>query len=256
MSDDLDSTRRFGGVARLYGAHALPRLAAVRVTVVGIGGVGSWTAEALARSGVGALTLIDLDHLALSNINRQVHALDATLGQAKGEAMRQRIHDINPACHVQVIDDFLTPENAANLLARTDAVVDAIDNVRAKTALAAHCHAQRLPFMMCGGAGGKTQATRVRVADLSLTVNDPLLSKVRARLRKVHGFPSGRPGGKSQAFGVPAVFVDEAPAPPPATCSPDAPLNCAGYGSVVHVTATVGFVAAGWMIHRLLEKRL
>lgn len=264
--DAPDLARRFGGVARLYGQAALERFRGAHVAVVGVGGVGSWVVEALARSAVGRLTLIDLDNVAESNINRQLQATDATLGMAKVEALRQRIATINPACVVTCVEEFVDPDNVAQLLAGPfDAVVDAIDQVRAKVAIAAHCARQRLPLVVVGGAGGQLDPTRLRVDDLSRTVQDPLLSKVRAKLRKEHGFPRDA----KKKFGIPAIYSDEPLRYPEAACAveegvageaggeadgtaPAGPglvtgpqgLNCAGFGSSVCVTAPFGFAAA------------
>ncbi len=264
--DAPDLARRFGGVARLYGQAALERFLGAHVAVVGVGGVGSWVVEALARSAVGRLTLIDLDNVAESNINRQLQATDATLGMAKVEALRQRIATINPACVVTCVEEFVDPDNVADLLAGPfDAVVDAIDQVRAKVAIATHCARQRLPLVVVGGAGGQLDPTRLRVDDLSRTVQDPLLSKVRAKLRKEHGFPRDA----KKKFGIPAVYSDEPLRYPEAACAVadgaagevggdaggTAPagaglvtgpqgLNCAGFGSSVCVTAPFGFAAA------------
>ncbi|QDF98767.1 tRNA cyclic N6-threonylcarbamoyladenosine(37) synthase TcdA [Azoarcus sp. DD4] len=249
---EVDAERRFGGIARLYDDSAPVRLAASHVCVIGIGGVGSWAAEALARSGVGRLTLIDLDHVAESNINRQAHALDATLGQAKVQAMAERIHGINPQARVGTVEDFVTPDNVADLLKDFDLVVDAIDNVRAKVAIAAHCRRQRLPLLMAGGAGGKRDPARIRVADLSATEQDPLLSKVRATLRREHGYP--REAGKK--FGIEVVYSTEPLRYPPASCdSGRGPqgLACAGFGSSMAVTASVGLFLAARAIERLLR---
>lgn len=249
---DVDVERRFGGIGRLYGDRALARLSASSVCVVGIGGVGSWVVEALARSGVGHLTLIDLDHVAESNINRQAHALDATLGQAKVAAMSERVRGINPLCRVTQVDDFLTPENVSELLGGFDVVVDAIDNVRAKVAMAAHCRLHRLTLVMAGGAGGKVDPTRIRVDDLSRTEQDPLLAKVRAQLRKAHGFPRD----PKRKFAIEAVYSCE-PLRYPDVVACDAGrgpqgLACAGYGSSMAMTASVGlFVAARAMDHLL-----
>jgi tRNA A37 threonylcarbamoyladenosine dehydratase len=249
----IDPGRRFGGIARLYGDDALPRLAAARVAVAGIGGVGSWVAEALARSGVGMLRLIDLDNVAESNINRQIHALDDTLGQAKVTAMAARVHGINPDCRVDVVEDFLTAANAAELLREVDLVIDAVDDVRAKVAIAAQGRAQRLPVLMAGGAGGKRDPRRILVADLARVTQDPLLAKVRARLRREHGFPRGGDGD----FGIEAVYSVE-PLLRPEVCEGDgAPqgLSCAGYGSSMAMTASVGLFLAARAIERLLRPR-
>lgn len=247
--DAIDRGRRFGGIARLYGAHALSQLAGLRACVVGIGGVGSWAAETLARSGVGRLRLIDLDHVAESNINRQVHALEPTLGQAKVLAMRERIHAIDPQIEVDAVEEFLLPENAAALLEGCDLVIDAIDNVRAKVAIVRACREARRALVVCGGAGGKTDPARIRVDDLARTVQDPLLSKVRRSLRAEHGFPR-EPGRK---FGVIAVYSEEPPRMPVSTCDAGPlGLSCAGYGSSMAVTASVGLFAAARGLDALL----
>lgn len=251
--DDLvDRERRFGGIARLYGPGALERLERASVCVVGVGGVGSPAVEAFARSGVGSITLIDLDHVAESNINRQVHALETTLGQSKVEAMAERILAINPAAKVRCIDDFLTPENAATYLQGFDAVVDAIDNVRAKVAMALACRGTRMHLVMAGGAGGKTDPARVRVDDLSRTQQDPLLAKVRRQLRAQHGYSRD----PRRRFGIEAVYSEEPPRQPAtagesAACAPQG-LACAGYGSSMVVTATVGLIAASRVLEGLL----
>lgn len=251
-AEQVDSTRRFGGIDRLYGEGALACLAAARVCVVGVGGVGSWVAEALARSGVGRLTLIDLDHVAESNINRQAHALEHTLGQSKVVAMAERIAAINPLAEVATVEEFATPENVRALLRDFDVVVDAVDNVRAKIAMAVACREFRTALIMAGGAGGKTDPTRIRVADLSCTEQDPLLAKVRAGLRKEHGFPRE----PKKKFGIEAVYSLEPLRYPLAVCAAgQAPqgLACAGYGSSMAVTASVGLFAAARAIEHLLR---
>lgn len=259
-----DDARRFGGIARLYGDAGRARLATAHVCVVGIGGVGSWAVEALARSGLGRLTLIDLDHVAESNINRQIHATEATLGQAKVEAMRERIAAYNPACQIALVDDFVTVDNAAALLGGGfDYVIDAIDAVRVKVAMIAFCRDAGVPVVTCGAAGGQIDPTQIRVDDLSRTIQDPLLSKVRGQLRKSHGFPRD----PKRKFGVEAVFSTEPlryPAPD-ASCelpagngqavSGPAGLNCAGFGSVVTVTACVGMFAAARALNALAAAR-
>lgn len=250
---NVDLERRFGGIERLYGERTITRLAAARVTIVGIGGVGCWVAEALARSGVGTLKLIDPDNLVESNINRQIHALDSTLGQAKVAAMATRIHGIHPQCRIEETEDFLTPENAASLLLDTDLVVDAIDNVRAKTAIAAHCRQMRLPLLMAGGAGGKTDPRRIQIQDLARATQDPLLSKVRARLRREHGF-TREPGKK---FGIEAVTSDE-PLRRPPVCGKESGLqglSCAGYGSSMAMTASIGLFIAARALELLLREK-
>lgn len=241
----FDHERRFGGVARLYGPDGAARLRAAHAVVVGIGGVGSWSAEALARTGVGKITLIDLDMVAESNANRQIHALDDVWGKAKVDAMRERIAAINPGCSVACIEDFVTPDNVSSVLVGDfSVVIDAIDQVRAKVGMVAYCHGRGLPIVVAGAAGGQLDPTRVAVSDLSQTVQDPLLAKVRAQLRREHGFP--RNGKK---FGVSAVFSSEPLRYPTAGASCEASgapagLNCAGFGSSVCVTAVFGMVAA------------
>lgn len=248
----VDPARRFGGIARLYGPEAIAVLARARVCVVGIGGVGSWVAEALARSGVGRLTLIDMDHVVESNMNRQIHALDPTLGQAKVLAMRERIRTINPLAEVEAVDQFVTPENAPSLLVGFDVVVDAVDEVRAKIAIVLACREAGVPLIVSGGAGGKTDPARIRVGDLSRTEQDPLLAKVRRRLRAEHGF-SRTPGRK---FGIETVYSCEAIRYPDAACDSGGPqgLSCAGFGSSIAVTASVGLQVAARVIETLLAR--
>ncbi len=244
--------RRFGGLERLYGKPGAARIRAAHVAVVGIGGVGSWAVEALARSGVGQLTLIDLDHVAESNINRQIHALDDTLGQAKVHAMRERIQHIHPGCQVHCVEEFVEPGNwPAMLPGGVDALIDACDQVPAKTAMAAWARVQRSLFITVGAAGGKRLAHKVDVDDVAQVTHDPLLAQLRYRLRKHHGAP--RDGKK---IGVPCVFSREAVAPPDASCAVqgDGSLNCHGYGSVVAVTATFGQCAAGWVLDALARE--
>jgi len=255
-----DYQRRFGGIERLYGAGALLRAAAAHVVVVGIGGVGSWAAEALARSGVGRLTLIDLDHVAESNVNRQIHALQSTFGAAKVTAMRERIAAINPACVVKAVEEFIDETNVATLIPPCDAVIDAIDQVRAKAALIAWCRRAGICVVTTGGAGGRTDPTRIEVMDLSRTTQDALASKVRARLRKEYGFTRD----PKKKFGVDCVFSPEQIRRPAAgSCAADgdtaedaidpaAGLNCAGYGSSVAVTASFGFAAAARVLAGIL----
>lgn len=241
--EEADLARRFGGVARLYGAPEAERIAAAHIAIVGIGGVGSWVAEALARTGIGQLTLIDLDMVAESNTNRQIQALDGNYGKAKVDAMAERILAIHPRCQVHRIEDFVTPENTANLLQGFDVVVDAIDQVRVKTAMIAHCQKIRLPIVTAGAAGGQTDPTQIRLGDLAQTVQDPLLAKVRSRLRKEFGFPRD----PRKKFGVSAVYSTEPLRYPTASCAPGSGpegLNCAGFGSSVCVTSVFGMVAA------------
>ncbi|MFT4171598.1 MAG: tRNA threonylcarbamoyladenosine dehydratase [Rhodocyclaceae bacterium] len=252
--DDFDHARRFGGVGRLYGDATAQRFAAARVCVVGVGGVGSWAAEALARSAVGEITLIDLDMIAESNTNRQIHALGDAYGMAKVDAMRARLLAINPGATVHAIEDFVSVDNLDLMLAGHDIVLDAIDNVGVKVAMAAWCHANGMPLVMCGGAGGKSDPTRLQVADLSSTEQDPLLAKVRSRLRKEHAFP--KPGkGRTARFGIEAVYSSEPVQTPDVCAAGEGPqgLSCAGYGSSVVVTATAGLLAASRVLHRLAQ---
>lgn len=245
-----DLPRRFGGLARLYGEDGAQAIRQAHVVVVGVGGVGSWAAEALARSGVGRLTLVDLDHVAESNVNRQIHALTPTLGQAKVQAMRERILHIHPACEVEALEDFVTAENWPRLgPERASAVLDACDDMRAKTAMAAWARrADTGPFITVGAAGGKRLAQLVEIDDLARASHDPLLAQLRARLRREHAAPR-----EGQAMGLAAVFSREAVQPPDPSCQlvGDGSLNCHGYGSVVSVTATFGLCAAGWILDRL-----
>ncbi len=250
VSESSVTDRRFGGLDRLYGVIGAARIRAAHVVVVGVGGVGSWTVESLARSGVGRLTLIDLDNVSESNINRQIHALDDTVGMAKVEAMRQRIAHINPSCVVTCIEDFVEPSNWPNILngAEVDAVIDACDQVKAKTVMAAWALKERALFITVGAAGGKRLAHKVDIDDLANTSHDPLLAKLRYNLRREHG--AAREGKK---IGVACVFSREAVAPPDASCDVqgDGSLNCSGYGSVVTVTATFGQCAAGWVFDQI-----
>ena len=261
----LDFERRFGGVRRLYGAAALERFRQAHVCVIGMGGVGSWAVEALARSAVGRLTLVDLDNIAESNVNRQLHALEGSFGMAKVTAMAARVRAINPLAEVREIEDFITPDNLDTLLGRQyDVVLDAIDDARAKVALAAWCRQHRIPLVMAGGAGGRVDPARIRVADLVEVHGDRLLAKVRNQLRRDHGFPKGldgnKPGRKKklQKFGIACIYSDEPLQQPETACSADAEtitgLNCAGYGSSVAVTASCGMMAAAEVFKALLAK--
>lgn len=253
MSEEFE--RRFGGLRRLYGPAGAQRIFDAHVVVVGIGGVGSWAAEALARSGVSRISLVDMDHVAVSNINRQIHASDATLGMAKVQAMRERIHSYHPSCVVDEVDAFVDPENWTTLLQYLghwpDGVIDACDQVRAKTALAAWAAANRTRFVTVGAAGGKRKPHAVEVADLAEVTHDPLLAQLRYRLRKHHGARrEGRMGWR-------CVFSREAVSQPDAACvsgDTDGSLNCHGYGSSVSVTATFGLCAAGALMDGLAQE--
>jgi tRNA A37 threonylcarbamoyladenosine dehydratase len=251
----MDLGRRFGGVSRLYGASALECFQAAHVCVVGIGGVGSWAAEALARSAIGEITLIDLDMVAESNVNRQIHALGDAFGKAKTDAMADRILAINPICRIHTIEDFVSQENLDQMLdGKFDYVIDAIDNVRTKAAMIAWCKGHGVPVIAAGGAGGQIDPTRITIGDLACTIQDPLLSKVRSRLRKEYGFPRD----PKKKFGVPAVFSSEPLCYPANGASCEEPpalngLSCAGYGSSVCVTAPFGLFAASEVLRHLAE---
>jgi tRNA A37 threonylcarbamoyladenosine dehydratase len=248
ISDAPDLERRFGGLQRLYGEEGYALLRASRVAVVGLGGVGSWAVEALARSGIGSLTLIDLDHVAESNINRQVQALGVTLGQAKAVALRDRVADIHPGCAVHVVEDFVDEDNWPALLPwPIDALIDACDQGRAKLALAVWARQTLLPFVSVGAAGGKRLPQRTEVADLAEVTHDPLLASLRQRLRKAHGSP------RKAAFGLRCVFSREAVQRPSQACDVESNLNCAGYGSSVAVTASFGLAAAADVMEQLLR---
>lgn len=257
---DIDYERRFGGIARLYGDAGLKRFQDAHVCVIGVGGVGSWIVEALARSAIGAITMIDLDNLAESNVNRQLHALTDTLGQAKVYALAERIKQINPTCRVTQVEDFITPDNVADMIGGKgyDYVIDAIDNVRAKTALIVYCREHGIKLVTLGGAGGQIDPTKIEVRDLCRTEQEPLLAKVRKRLRRYHGFPRGT----KNKFHIDAVFSTE-PLRFPELCEAGddeddgdgkagiTGLNCAGFGSAMVVTAAFGLVAASHVLNKL-----
>lgn len=252
---DADLERRFGGLRRLHGDAAYERLRRARVAVVGVGGVGSWAVEALARSGVAVLWLFDLDQVSESNINRQVQALGATVGQAKVTALRDRVADIHPGCAVHAVEEFVDEAHWPALLTEpVDVLIDACDQVRAKALLSAWGLATGTPVVCVGAAGGKQRPQAVEVADLAQVSHDPLLATLRQRLRQQHGAPRGdatsHPAGRGprapRPIGVRCVFSREpVQAPPGPACDiVDGTLNCHGYGSSVTVTATFGLVAA------------
>lgn len=243
---------RFGGIGRLYTPEGLAKLRQSHICVIGIGGVGSWAVEALARSGVGKLTLIDMDDICVTNINRQIHAMSGEIGKLKTEVMQERITKINPECEVQIIDDFLTTENLNDYLLRGyDYVIDAIDSVKVKAALIAFCKRNKIKIITTGGAGGQTDPTQIQIADLSKTIQDPLASKVRSLLRKEYNF-SQNPKRK---FGVDCVFSTQPLIFPAMSegCEVSATMNCAnGFGAATMVTATFGFFAVSRVIAKLL----
>ena len=251
-----DLERRFGGLRRLHGAIAYERLRAARIAVIGVGGVGSWAAEALARSGVAELTLIDLDQVGESNINRQIHALESTVGQAKVVALKDRIAQIHPGCVVHPVEEFVDEVNVHALLSAQplDGVIDCCDQVRAKAAVAAWGREHGCAVITVGAAGGKCQPELVQVADLADVTHDPLLASLRQRLRQHHG------GARKGSMALPCVFSREAvQAPLDADCSleggGDGSLNCHGYGSSVTVTATFGLVAAAQILKHVMKSR-
>ena len=242
-----DNALRFGGVARLYGAGGLQRLLQASVCVVGLGGVGSWAAEALARSAVGQLTLVDLDDVCVSNVNRQLQALDGAIGRPKVNVMAERIHAIHPACRVRAVAEFFTESTAEEILeSRFDFVVDAIDQVANKCLLIARCRQRGIPIVSAGGAGGRRNPAAIRVADLAQTSRDALLQQVRKRLRDEHGFARD----PKAPFGVPCVFSTEPPEPPAGGC-PGRVTCDNGYGTASFVTGTFGLVAASCVVAKI-----
>ncbi len=255
--DSIDYGARFGGVSRLLGEAALARLSTAHVAVVGLGGVGSWVCEALARSGLGSLTLVDLDEVCITNINRQLPALTSTVGRPKAVVLAERARDIQPALQVHPITEFFTRDTASALLAPPyDCVIDAIDSPSLKALLIASCHAPQTPVITSGGAGGRRDPTRVRVADLAHTSHDPLLGEVRRILRRDHGFPRGE-----AAFGVECVFSTEAMCHAASGGTPEAPAETGSdqragrasgcersFGTACFVTGTFGFVIAARVV--------
>ncbi|QLB40366.1 tRNA cyclic N6-threonylcarbamoyladenosine(37) synthase TcdA [Mannheimia pernigra] len=254
MAERLDNyEQRFGGIGRLYTPEGLEKLRRSHICVIGIGGVGSWAVEALARSGIGKITMIDMDDICVTNINRQIHAMSGTVAQLKTEAMKERIERINPECAVEIIDDFITQENIPDYLNRGyDYVIDAIDSVKTKAALIAYCKRHKIKLITTGGAGGQTDPTQIQIADLSKTIQDPLASKVRSLLRKEYHF-SQNPKRK---FGIDCVFSTQPLIFPKMGegCEVSATMNCAnGFGAVTMVTATFGFFAVSRVIAKLLK---
>jgi len=255
---------RFGSLARLYGESQLEKIQQAHICVLGIGGVGSWVAEALARSGVQQLTLIDGDDISRSNMNRQCHTLESTIGQMKAQVMKQRVLDINPECKVQAVEQYLNNENIFELLLPDgqkpyDCVIDAIDRIKYKALMIYFCKRNKLPVVTTGGAGGLLDPTQIEVKDLSRTWNDPLASAVRLALRQLHNFARN----PKRSFGVPCVYSIEQQRYPdkdgkvgyqkPGVAGLS--LDCSfGYGSSVMVTSTFGFVAAATAIEIVLKK--
>lgn len=252
---------RFGGIERLYGRRATTAFRDAHIAIAGLGGVGSWAAEALARSGIGRITLIDMDDVCVSNTNRQLHALAGQYGRTKTDAMAERLQAINPYADIRVHFGFVTPANTADLITPDmTGVVDAIDSVRAKATLIAHCQRQKITLVCSGGAGGQMDPTQIQVADLSRTTQDPLLAKVRNLLRREHGF-SRNP---KRRFGIEAVYSLEQltyPAGDGEVClqkpGTDGPvrLDCAtGFGAASPVTASFGFIAAARLLNRIARR--
>jgi len=245
--------QRFGGIGRLYTPEGLVKLRQSHVCVIGIGGVGSWAVEALARTGIGKITMIDMDDICVTNINRQIHAMTGTVAQLKTETMKERVEKINPECVVEIIDDFITPENIPEYLNRGyDYVLDAIDSVRTKVALIAYCKRNKIKLITTGGAGGQTDPSKIQIADLSKTIQDPLAARVRSLLRKEYNF-SQNPKRK---FGIDCVFSTQPLIFPKMGegCEVSATMNCAnGFGAVTMVTANFGFFAVSRLVDKLLK---
>lgn len=254
MSERVDNYhQRFGGIGRLYSPAGLAKLRQSHICVIGIGGVGSWAVEALARSGIGKLTIIDMDDICVTNINRQIHALSGEVGKLKTEVMAERVKLINPECEVTIIDDFLTEDNLSDYLLRHyDYVIDAIDSVKVKAALIAFCKRHKIKVITTGGAGGQTDPTQIQIADLSRTIQDPLASKVRSLLRKEYHFTQN----PKRKFGIDCVFSTQPLIFPKMTdgCEISATMNCAnGFGAATMVAATFGFFAVSRVIDKLLR---
>lgn len=245
--------QRFGGIGRLYSPAGLAKLRQSHICVIGIGGVGSWVVEALARSGIGKITMIDMDDICVTNINRQLPALTGNIGKLKTEVMKERIGLINPECAVQIIDDFISTENLTDYLtADYNYVIDAIDSVKTKAAVIAYCKRNKIKIITIGGAGGQTDPTQIQIADLSKTIQDPLAAKVRSLLRKDYHF-SQNPKRK---FGVDCVFSTQPLIFPKTSenCAVSATMNCAnGFGAATMITATFGFFAVARVIDKLLK---
>ncbi|WOE30486.1 MULTISPECIES: tRNA threonylcarbamoyladenosine dehydratase [unclassified Acinetobacter] len=243
--------RRFAGVAKIYGEDAFQYYTRSHVMVIGIGGVGSWAVEALARTGIGELTLVDMDVIAASNINRQLPAMTSTLGHEKITVMAERCRLINPRLKINLIDDYLTAENVKLLLASApDLVLDCIDDVKAKLALMLHCRFNKIPLIVSGGAGGKLDPLKIRVADLSKTEQDPMLAKLRAQLRS-----KGICKKPKEKFGITCIYSIDNPFSHQDVC-PSAGLRCGGYGSAVVVTSSFAMVAVAEVLKKLDQIRI
>ena len=242
--------RRFAGVAKIYGEDSFNHYEQSHVMVIGIGGVGSWAVEALARTGLGELTLVDMDVIAASNINRQLPAMTTTLGHEKIQVMAERCRAINPRIKINLIDDYLTPDNIQDVLANTpDLILDCIDDVKAKFALMLHCRFNKIPLIVSGGAGGKLDPLKIRVADLSKTEQDPMLAKLRTQLRS-----KGICKKPKEKFGITCVYSIDNPFSSAEVC-PSAGLRCGGYGSAVVVTSSFAMVAVSEVLKKLDQKK-
>jgi len=240
---------RFGGIERLFGAAQLSQLQNSHVAIVGVGGVGCWSAEMLARAGVGQITLIDADELCVTNINRQIHALDSTVGQSKVQTMAKRIQDINPACKVNCYETFFMASNTDELLIEYDFLIDAIDSHKHKVILLVECRRRKIPVVTCGGVGGKTDLARILTADLVKTRGDPLLRKVRKEMRNNHGLKN------TKKFKIHAVFLDQDMTLPKvdAEVETSLKLDCdSGYGTSPMVISSLGIRAADLVIKKLI----
>lgn len=239
---------RFGGIERLYSADGLERLRRAKVCVVGIGGVGSWAAEALARSAVGQITLVDLDDICESNINRQLHSLEETIGQPKASVMAARIKAINPVCDARAVPEFFNETSAERILqSRFDWVIDAIDQTANKCLLIARCCQSKIPIVASGGAGGRKDPLKIQIVDMAQTRGDALLQQARKRLRDEHGFPRD----PKTPFNVPCVFSSEPPVYP-SNCKSGARINCdTGYGAASFVTGAFGLAVAGFVVSNI-----
>ena len=256
--DDYDF--RFGGIRRLCGASAFAHFRHAHVAVIGVGGVGSWSAEALARSGIGEMTLIDLDDVCVSNVNRQLHALDGQIGRPKVEVLAERCQLIAPQMKIHAISAFVTPDNLAELIHDDlDHVIDAIDSVPAKTALIAWCKRRKLGLTVTGGAGGQLDPTRIQIGDLARTEQDPLLARVRSLLRRDYNFSRNL----KRRFDVECVYSDEQLTYPGAdgeVCATKpgdsaTRLDCAGgFGAATFVTGSFGFTAAARALARIARR--
>lgn len=260
---------RFGGIERLYGKSAMEKFHSAHVCIVGIGGIGSWAVEALARSGIGKITMIDLDEICITNVNRQLHAMDGEIGSQKTEAMRKRIHAINPECEVHIIESFFSQRNADEILDQGfDYLIDAIDQVHSKSLLLDGCRKRKISVISCGGAGGLRDPSLIKVDDLSRSYRDPLLHKVRVDLRKRYGFPVGTNPVKKikgRKFYIDCIFSSETPVyqdchgevteeKPAATAKGETKLNCTvGLGSSTHMTATFGFFAVARCLATIVD---